>query len=296
MEYSNPRQILINAFCRIKLDEKTHTYFVDDEKYPSSTTTIVSEFGDKFDEDKMSKIIAEKEGVEQQEILERWALNREEACSRGSFVHKCMEYVPMQSEEEAFKILKDNLTKSEFIKLFNDKELEQVLAGIDWYNNLIKKHGDRYVILMLELKMFMPQFKHCGTADIILWDNYTNTIIIADWKTNKDLFKTEYYKTRKFKYLNHPFSHLLDCPYSKYILQFSHYQMMLEKGTNLTVSDRWLIWLTNDNIVSGYSDRGNGWVQYNTPDYSKTLYQHYSQKISSRPKSLLELCKKNSTI
>lgn len=293
MEYFSPKSILINKFRRIRLDESTHTYYVDNEKYPSSTTSIVGQFADKFDEDKMSKIIADRDGLTQEEVLAQWAETREEACSRGSLVHKCMEYVPMEDHDSAFVILKDKLTDPEFTQLFNEKEYRQVTAGINWYNNLKETHGDRYQLLLLELKMFMPKFKHCGTADIILWDTLTNTLIIADWKTNKDLFKVDYYKNRRKKFLKHPVSELLDCPYSKYVLQFSHYQMMIEHETNLKVSERWLIWLSDDNIVSGYAAKGDGWVQYNTPNYSKTLYHHYSQSVKDRPTSLSSLCKKN---
>lgn len=292
MEITSPKQTLLNTFRGIRLEDSTHTYYVGKKKYPSSTTSIVGKFANKFDEQKMSKLVAAKEGVTQEEILARWAAIREEACERGSLVHKCMEYVPFSSYDEALAILEDKLTEPEFVQLFNEKELRQVSSGIKWYNWLRKKYGDKYEVLVLELMMFMPEFLHCGTADIILLNKETGKLVIADWKTNKDLFQLEYYKNRRKKYFKYPFKELLDCPHSKYILQFSHYQMMIEKRTHLEVEDRWCIWLTDDNIVEGYAHKGDGWVQYNTPNYSKTLYHHYKQNLATdRPKSLADLLK-----
>lgn len=291
-ETTTTKQQLLNAFKGIRLEADTHTYYVDRNKYPSSTTSIVGLFADVFDEDKMSKLIAKRDGVSQEEILAQWKATRDEACSRGSLVHKCLEHTPMCSYEEALEILEKELTNPEFAAIFNEKEMRQITSGLRWYRSLKTRFGDKYEILLLELMMFLPEFKHCGTADIILLNKETGNLVIADWKTNKDLFKVDYYKSRPNKYLKHPFSSLLDCPYSKYVLQFSHYQMMIEQRTNLKVEDRWCIWLTDDNIVQGYTASGDGWVQYNTPDYSNTLYHHFKQKNVVRPSSLKDLlCK-----
>src|SRR5690606_23157215 len=96
-------------------------------------------------------------------------------------------------------------------------------------------------------------------------------------------------KTHKTIYLKDPFKSLVSCPYSKYVLQFSHYQMMIERMTRLQVEERWCIWLSEDNIVEGYDKSGNGWVQYNTPNYSKMLYNHFANPVEERITSLKQL-------
>ena len=55
-----------------------------------------------------------------------------------------------------------------------------------------------------------------GTADIILYNTKTNKYIIADYKTNEDLFKN--FKGKK---LNGVFSKHLENGYNKYQIQFS---------------------------------------------------------------------------
>ena len=289
-ETQTPKQKLLSAFKDIRMEHSTHTYFVEELKYPSSTTSIIKKFVPTFDEQRMSALVAKKEGVTQEEILKKWSDIREEACSRGSLIHKCLELIPRQEYNKALKVLKKELTKPDFKRLFNEKELKQLKAGIDWYSKLPK----HYEILVLELMMFYPEFRHCGTADIILLNKKTGKLVIADWKTNKDLFKLDYYATRPDQYLLAPFDNLIECPYSHYVLQFSHYQMMIERMTDLEVEERWCIWLSDEKIVTGYVAKGEGWVQYNTPDVSAMLYANYKNQAKQvlRPKSLSDIVNK----
>ena len=79
-----------------------------------------------------------------------------------------------------------------------------------------------------------------GTADIILYNKQTNKFIIADYKTNKDLFKN--FKGKKLKA---PFNNLLDSPFDKYNIQLSMYQILFEL-TGYEVENRFIIWLKPD--------------------------------------------------
>jgi hypothetical protein len=82
---------------------------------------------------------------------------------------------------------------------------------------------------------------YAGTADIILYNTKTDKYIIGDYKTNKDLFKN--YKGKKMLL---PFNGLLDCPLSKYKLQASYYQILLEQMEGVEVEERWVIHLLPD--------------------------------------------------
>jgi len=105
----------------------------------------------------------------------------------------------------------------------------------------------------------MYHFKHlfAGTADIILFDTKTQTYIIADYKTNKDLLKNY-----KGKTMLGPFSHLLDNPLNHYAIQLSYYQLLLEQ-VGVKVSKRIIIWLGLD---------GN-YQLFNTEDVTDILKQ-----------------------
>lgn len=80
---------------------------------------------------------------------------------------------------------------------------------------------------------------------------------IVTHNTNKDLFKNF-----KGQTLLKPFDDILDCPYGKYILQLSYYQLLLEQ-TGYEVENRCLIWLKPDGTFTCHK----------TPDVTQKLLQ-----------------------
>ena len=124
-------------------------------------------------------------------------------------------------------------------------------AIVNFWNDL----HSTVIPLVIELQMFHKEYMFAGTADILLYNTVTNTFIIGDYKTNKDLFKNY-----KGKTLLSPFKNLLDSPYNKYQLQLSFYQLLLEQ-TGFKVSSRKLIWLKPDGT----------YLLYNTDDYTDIL-------------------------
>ena len=89
------------------------------------------------------------------------------------------------------------------------------------------------------------------------FDTKTQSYIIADYKTNKDLLKNY-----KGKTMIGPFSHLLDNPLNHYVIQLSYYQLLLEQ-VGVKVSKRVIIWLGLD---------GN-YQLFNTEDVTDILKQ-----------------------
>ena len=124
-------------------------------------------------------------------------------------------------------------------------------AIVNFWNDL----PSTVIPVVMELQMYHKEYMFAGTADILLYNTVTNTFIIGDYKTNKDLFKNY-----KGKTLLSPFKNLLDNPYNKYQLQLSFYQLLLEQ-TGFKVSSRKLIWLKPDGT----------YLLYNTDDYTDIL-------------------------
>jgi hypothetical protein len=147
----------------------------------------------------------------------------------------------------------------------------------------------RYEIIFLELRMFHLGTRRSGTADIIIWDHETKTIVIADWKTNSKNLR----RAKPGKKLKGPFNHMLECDLNKYTLQLSDYQNLIEMNTPLKVSERWVIHLSqtpadeldfsalfsdkefviDETIPVDYED--DLYRVYKLPDFTDTLKQHY---------------------
>ena len=223
---------LIEHFDTLVFDEPSHTY-----KSGGIGLTPVSNFIKKFvkpfDIDKIAPFSAFKEGVTVEEIKAKWDKIRIEACDNGTRVHDFGERYVINK----FNVFSKLKFSSVLQHLKNDEKLNnKELAVVKFWNN----KPDYYVPVALELRMFCVELGIAGTADIILLDTRDNTLVIGDYKTNKDLFKQ--YKDQKLLGI---FRDMNDCPYSKYKIQLSTYQVLLEL-TGYKVSRRFLVWLKED--------------------------------------------------
>jgi hypothetical protein len=203
-------------FNKLSFEEKKHKYYVDNQPIRTSVSGLISEFYEHFNAQQVAPHSAAKMGISTEEVLAQWAAINQESRDRGHRVHNFGEVYQFNRN------LKPSCPQEEAIVKFWQDVPEHILP------------------LAAELRMY--HFKHlfAGTADIILFDTKTQTYIIADYKTNKDLFKNYMGKT-----MTGPFSHLLDMPLNHYVIQLSYYQLLLEQ-VGVKVSRRVIIWLGLD--------------------------------------------------
>ena len=109
--------------------------------------------------------------------------------------------------------------------------------------------------------MFSKKYKYAGTADLLLLEKATGNVLLADYKTNKDLFKS-------YDLLHSPFEYLESSPYNKYQLQLSYYQIMLEE-IDIKISDRLLVYLKIDGTYR----------VFNTVDFTEQLKSYLDKKL-----------------
>lgn len=220
-------------FNKLSFEEKKHRYYVEGQPVNKSVSALIGDFYEHFDAQQVAPYTAAKEGITTEQVLANWAAINQESRDRGHRVHAFGEVYQFNRN------LKPSCPQEEAIVKFWQDVPEHILP------------------LAAELRMY--HFKHlfAGTADIILFDTKTQTYIIADYKTNKDLFKNY-----KGKTMIGPFSHLLDMPLNHYVIQLSYYQLLLEQ-VGVKVSRRIIIWLGLD---------GN-YQLFDTEDVTKILNQ-----------------------
>jgi hypothetical protein len=254
MEHTLLGRKLLKHFDKLVFDEPSHTYKVIG-KGLKPVSTVIKDFCRPFAREKISKFSAFKEGITQVELLKKWDKIRDDACANGTRVHDFGERYVIEKygvvSNLKFSSVQQHLKTGEFL---NNKEL----ALIKFW----KKKPEWFVPVSLELRMFCVEMGVAGTADIILIDTRDNTLVIADYKTNKDLFKN--YKDQKLLGI---FRHLKDCPYSKYVIQLSMYQILLEK-VGYKVSRRFLVWLKED----------GEYEVFDTPDVTKELNLYFKKQ------------------
>lgn len=221
-----------SKFAGLHFNEEQHRYHVEDKEFTSVSHNI-HKFEEYVDWDDKAANVARANGVTKEEILQEWEDKKEEACARGTRVH-------LFGEKYAF----DRSLKP-FI-LENGKSCGQEIAVTKFWNEL----PSHIVPAQIELRMYHNLFRIAGTSDILLFNTNTRKFIIADYKTNEDLFKNF-----KGKTLLSPFTDLLDMPLNKYQIQLSFYQLLFEL-TGYKVESRKVIWLlkTGDYIMYDCED------------------------------------------
>lgn len=224
-------QKITEPFNKLTFEEKRHRYYVEGKPLDKSVSALISKFYEPFDAQQVAPFTAAKEGIPIEQVLANWAAINQESKDRGHRVHAFGEIYQFNRN------LRPSCPQEEAIVKFWKELPEHILP------------------LAAELRMY--HFKHlfAGTADIILFDTKTQTYIIADYKTNKDLFKNY-----KGKTMLSPFNHFLDCPLSHYVIQLSYYQILLEQ-IGIKISKRVIIWLGLD---------GN-YQLFNTEDVTEIL-------------------------
>jgi ATP-dependent exoDNAse (exonuclease V) beta subunit len=210
---------------KLKFNKKKHTYTYN-KKDLKSVTTVINQIFPEFDARKIAKDISKgfkwrnsKKAVITQEEKDKekmsyWLKNWKESAQFGTNVHNMIEeYINLGDTDY---ILQKYGPESEEGKRFK--------AFLSWYNSSMPSLKEP--ILLPEAQIFDYNLGYAGTMDLIIKDD-NGTCIIIDWKTNKDILKPG-------KALQPPFQHLDDSKMTRYTLQLSFYQYLMElKGEHV---------------------------------------------------------------
>lgn len=210
-------------FSTLTFEEESHLYYVGKKKLKLSVSGVIKKLVAPVDFDQISKAIDFKQGLPLGTTKTFWKNKSDLACSKGNKAHYFGELYMFHR----------NLKPT-------DKMEEAV---VHFWNSL----PDHIVPAFAELQMYHKTKMFGGTADIILYNLKSNKFIIADYKTNEDL-----HKNFKGKKLLAPFDDLLEKAFSKYELQFSLYQILLEQVEGIEVENRALVWLLPDGTSKTY--------------------------------------------
>lgn len=195
----------------IIFDPAQHLYLLDGEELPS-VTTIIKQYFPQFDAEKVAARKAEKGKKTAQELIESWNQIREEASAFGNLIHAMAEKIVLRRDLGAA----DELAKTEKEKRF-----------LEALKSAISQISKNFYFVETEKVIFSPERNIAGTIDVLLKHKKTGRIIIADWKTSKEI--------RKFAFKNEKgldiCQHLPNCNYIHYSLQLAIYrEILLREG------------------------------------------------------------------
>ena len=237
---------LIDAFKHVVYSDKDHTYEIRGKKTKYSVTKLLGKYKKPFDVDKFSKIIAKKEGVDQQSVLDKWDFTRDYANHKGTEFHLFVE-----NYLERRKMMVDRVAITRFFESRRDfyfadsvdlyyKEFAKMVSNFlkfyDWYK-------EDHILVKSEFVIGDERSRIAGTLDNLSLDTKTHDLVIFDYKTNKKIEKENKYGEKLLGHLDH----LDNCELNTYALQLWLYRLIIEHNTPYPVKTCNIFWFSGDN-------------------------------------------------
>lgn len=244
---------------RVILREEDHKYInLDKPDYQyTSVTRILHHYEQPFDADFHSRRVAEREGVTQQEILDRWKEINRIAIEYGKKVHSIMERSLLN--RQGLYIPRDDFEKTiltEFDKLGKLKDHQIIKPEYVLSYPITETHGI------------------AGCTDVIE-DVDDFKFNMWDFKTNRELtFETPYNEWMKF-----PVTHLSQTKYNIDCLQISIYAYFYELESGKRVNTLGILyWDRGDALVSDTGVWKVLYLPYLKTDI-KNLINHFAMTL-----------------
>lgn len=201
---------------KLKFKEKGHKYYTDDDFQWVSATSLVSQFKQPFDQQKVAESCSKGKnpkykGKSPEEIISIWNKESKRATDLGSWYHD-------QREKD---VLNCNTITRDGIEL-------PIVNTI--YKEGIKEAPDQKVKpgIYPEHMVYLRSASVCGQVDRA--EVFEDRIDIYDYKTNKEVKKRSYqYWDGSRKMMLGPLRHLEDCEVNHYALQLSIYMFIMLK-------------------------------------------------------------------
>ncbi len=206
----------------IAFEDETHTYHhpkddTGNAEYISVTTLIDRFFP--FDMDRFIQGKAKKEGRSEDDVLEEFLKNRDEAAEKGTYLHEQI--------ENFLKGKKYDANSKEFTMFKN------------FYKQIVIAKGFEFV--EAEKKVLLDEFNVAGTVDALFKKPNKEEYLIVDWKRSKKLLVDGHPIKYGYGYGLSELSHLDNSSYYKYALQQNIYKYILESKYGLPISSMNLI-------------------------------------------------------
>ena len=231
---SNEEDIIETAIKRTKLfnfnkwnsniafDEETHKYFHPKDETGNaeyiSVTTLIERFFP-FDLKRYIERKAIEENRSEEDVLDEYLTNRDEAAEKGTYLHKQI--------ENFLKGLKYDPNSKEF-KMF-----------LDFYNKEIKKRN--LLFYDAEKIIYSDEYNIAGTIDCLFKKNNSNEYVMLDWKRSKKLIIDGQPRIYGYGYALSELNSLDNSSYYRYCLQQNIYKYIVETEYSMKISSMKLV-------------------------------------------------------
>lgn len=208
--------------ARIEFLPEPHEYYYTGDNGQKTqfrgATSLIGDYTNYFDRDKISKGVASRDGKTQEQVLAEWKETNRISIEHGNYVHDCLENFVKTGE------VADEPLVDAFILSYEAMGFTPVAAEWTIYDESIERASS------IDGNFIGPDGRY----------------VIVDYKTNKDGVKIEAYKDQRMVF---PLQGLFDSKFSSYSLQVSLYRYWVEKFY-LNPSDvadlHYILWIGKD--------------------------------------------------
>lgn len=259
---------LLHASQSIVFDDSSHTYAYcpDAASLPApltSVTKIAKSYSHPFDAAAHSLRISERDGVDQQSILDNWKKISDEAAGRGTCVHKQIERICNDLQLAGPTLVRPALNEGEY--------QDTMYTVWCWFAEHMEL-AQGWV--MPEVRICHPGYGMAGTVDLLA-SNYRGVPAIVDWKTSKEI------EVCGYSNMLPPFTRgrlaLPDANYYHFCLQLSLYRFMLETRYGFFPEVCVVIHLTD-----------NGYTEYEVPYLTSHLNLILKELNNGEPETTID--------
>ena len=233
--------LLEKGFDGIVFSEENHSYRIKESSNEDicSVTQLIKKYEPPFNSEKLACIVAKKQGVSTQDVLELWNFKKEYACEKGTIFHSYVEsFLHKKKPIIDSKVIRKFVARYEHYvdeeTFYKDvaKYLNNFLSFHKWWKN-------DHVLIKTEFVMGDKDYSVAGCADNISYNFTDNKLVILDYKTNKEIKTKGYNNEKMLKELKH----LNNCELVKYSLQLNIYTEIIEKNTSFKLGNPSIIWV-----------------------------------------------------
>ena len=222
---------LNNAFGDFKFFPEDHHYEFKGKRVGTSVTTFYAQFENSFNAQEMAEKVATKEGKSVQEVLDEWEYKNKFACTKGSTCHEYAQH--LWSKNKYKPLFFDNST--EYFHAVRKVKVQANKIYID-YQDRLEHLADEFVI-------GSEEYDIASAIDHLFINKLTGGLVLVDYKTNVDLYKSDKYA----KNMKAPLSNLKDTTLNHYAIQLSIYKYIVEKYTDLKIDEFFIVWFSENN-------------------------------------------------
>ena len=228
----------LSVFNNIKFFENGHYYTINNKRIGISTTGLIHDYSQPFDSYNMAGMVAEKQGKTRQEILKQWQIENVLSTTKGSILHEFAQAMWLHRDYEIDYENVDPLIDTRRLINAVESTLPQIFAFYHENKDVLEPIGD-------EVLIGCEEYDIAGAVDMLFKNKLTGKIVMVDFKTNKEI-KRKGFKGAK---MQHPLHELDDCNFVHYSLQLGVYKHLIERYTNLKISECYIVYFceTADN-------------------------------------------------